>query len=185
MTTRCDRLQSLSLAVVLAAGAGVIWAIASVFLCSVVNGVFLSPNVSPNVSTARITGDEPKSIVSPNVSTARITGDEPKSINEQVFVLIDGTPCIASTESNDGYETTSYRSLDGKSMQQAGNTPTLGAYSLHGPRDAKKRFTGLPWRARIQTITSRTVDNTVWYFVHDGKLRGRGYIVGYDAKNVF
>jgi hypothetical protein len=102
--------------------------------------------------------------------------------NESMLVLLDGTPVIRNNSSSrSSYQ---YRSLDGKALEELDHrTRTLDGVWLPGPSWKESEWRGIPWRQRFIYVTDYNWrrQNEKWYYVHDGKLDGRGYFAGYDA----
>jgi hypothetical protein len=110
------------------------------------------------------------SIISDAVSSGQL--------HEQLLFLGDGTPVIESYVGRH-YESRTFRNLDGKNIEVTYNAFRNGE-RLQGPEYQSKKFTGLRWNERIVCVYNYWYGPEVWYFVHDGKLEGHGYYVGYD-----
>jgi hypothetical protein len=54
---------------------------------------------------------------------------------------------------------------------------------LVGPMDLESVRFPMSAEDRIQAFSDHLASPTFWYFIHDGKLDGKGYFVGYDAKS--
>jgi hypothetical protein len=97
---------------------------------------------------------------------------------EQLEFLRDGTPILVSYAGSDSRCRTC-RTLDGKELDDA-KVNFVGGANLAGPEYRSMRFAGLQWRQRITCVTDYWYSHEAWYFVHDDKLDGHGYLVGYD-----
>jgi len=98
-------------------------------------------------------------------------------LHEQLLFCRDGTPVIETYGGR--YESRSFRKLDGTNIEVT-NDAFRNGERLQGPEYQNKRFTGLRWNERIVCAYNDWYGPEVWYFVHDGKLEGHGYFVGYD-----
>ena len=98
--------------------------------------------------------------------------------HEQLLFLWDGTPVIESYVGR-RYESRTFRNLDGTNIEVADDALRDGE-RLQGPEYRGKPFTGLRWRERVVCFYNNWYGAEVWYFMHDGKLQGHGYFVGYD-----
>jgi hypothetical protein len=103
----------------------------------------------------------------------------PKSQSEYLVVRSDGTPLIASSPSVYGGEV--LRTLDGVELPDEGPVPTISGASLVRPRFEDPAQFPLGWQRRILAFTDDRRPPIYWYFIHDGKLDGSGYFVGYDS----
>jgi hypothetical protein len=58
---------------------------------------------------------------------------------------------------------------------------------LFGPEQPEpaRRTVSVPWLERVVNAVRNQVheDHTVWYFLHDGQVRGHAYLVGYDVRS--
>jgi hypothetical protein len=105
----------------------------------------------------------------------------PAAGSEGFSVLRSGTPVLERYGEGPG-GASRYRTLDGRpiSVPSGGN-----AFALFVDFDAPNTSrTGLgnDWRVRkIQAENSE--QDTIWYFVHDGRQHGHGYFAGYDVRS--
>ena len=100
-----------------------------------------------------------------------------RGIHEQLVFTRDGMPVIVSYVGGD-YAATTNRTLDGEPVEAVSidygyNRPLLG------PVNQRKRFFNLSWSQRIVNVSGWS-ESENWYFMCDGTLQGRGYLVGYD-----
>ncbi len=98
---------------------------------------------------------------------------------EEPSVLRGGKLVIRSYSSKHGH---TYRTLDGKPIKVTSDD-VMQETGLSPPVDQQwQKWSGdLPWSSRIQRLDINS-DSERWYLVHDGKLDGRAYIVGYDRE---
>lgn len=101
-----------------------------------------------------------------------------RNVHEQLLITPDGTPIIESYVGRN-YGARTYRTLDGQPVEFSQNNIVYHS-PLWGPVKQRKRFSDLSWSRRITTIRNDWYKPDIWYFVCDGKLDGRGYIVGYN-----
>jgi hypothetical protein len=97
---------------------------------------------------------------------------------EELQFLRDGTPILVSYAGRDSSCRTC-RTLDGKELEDS-DTYQAHQENLAGPDYRDTRFDGLRWRQRMTCVTENWQRREAWYFVHDGRLDGHGYLVGYD-----
>jgi hypothetical protein len=135
-------LRNLALALVLAAGAGIVWGI--------VVGLALK-------------------IVSETLAH--------RNGYEGLVVLRDGTPLIQWFPAGDAL--VHYRTLDGKAAAIAAplDESRASQVALLRPSPQSSTF-GNDWR--ICRVGQDSQQAGVWFFVHDGRRYGRGFIAGYD-----
>jgi hypothetical protein len=116
----------------------------------------------------------------------------PSDVFEFLQILADGTPAIVQRERHS--VTSSYRSLDGKELMKAdildGNElvnanyhQSLDGGELAGPVDLESVRFPLDAENRIQPFSDNLPSPTIWYFIHDGKLDGKGYFMGFDSRS--
>ncbi len=99
-------------------------------------------------------------------------------VREELVFTHDETPIIQSYAGNN-YGARTYRTLDGKPVEIAHYDLEHGA-RLSGPVNRRKRFFNLSWSQRIVDMRDDSYGPEKWYFICDGELHGRGYVVGYD-----
>ena len=103
------------------------------------------------------------------------------NLHEQLVFLRDGTPIIES------YVGRNYQAQNiSHARRQAGGSGEQrlarhGQYR-HGTGIPEQTLCRLGWSERIACVYNDWYGSEVWYFIHDGKLRGHGYFVGYDKK---
>ena len=102
-------------------------------------------------------------------------------VYDSVDYQVDGTPLIRTREGRHYYAET-YRTLDGESVPSEEARRGLPAPRLYGPPSGGMRVARLDWHARMLGYTDLREPPTLWYFVHTGRQRGRGYFVGYDSE---
>lgn len=101
---------------------------------------------------------------------------------EELFILRDGTPAIDFHQVDD--EDDIFRTLDGKRVKvterwrQEAKSSILPAFAQQ-----KGQFNELGWSQRLVRLAGPDKYPAAWYFLHDGRLHGRGYFVGYDTKS--
>jgi hypothetical protein len=109
----------------------------------------------------------------------------PHPIDEQLIVLPDGAPVVFCGEADS--QGPVCRGLDGRRVKakreyDGSDRPRQAPISRLGPRNTRKNpFHGLDWGERLVQLSNYD-RRMAWYFVHDGKLDGHGYFVGYDRK---
>jgi hypothetical protein len=101
-------------------------------------------------------------------------------VREQLVFRRDGTPIILSYPRR-GYPRRIGHTLSGKEVELARDDFAFdNGTTVLGPQYVGKRFSELPWSGRIAHVYDDWLDSETWYFMHDGKLRGHGWFVGYD-----
>ncbi len=107
----------------------------------------------------------------------------PRGVYQQLVFLHDGTPLIRSCDTR-SYQDATFSTLDGKPVKLSRDegSRTINGEYLTGSEYLSRPFNGLAWQDRIVLVDSDWYDAEVWYFVHDGKLDGHGYLVGYNTK---
>jgi hypothetical protein len=100
------------------------------------------------------------------------------SSNRYLAIAFDGTPMIASFDLKNITE--EYRTLDGQLVSDGWKIHKLGSTLLRGPAWQLNNYRGLQWNKRIEKLSP-----TEWYFLHDGRLQGSGYFVGYSPETKF
>ena len=95
------------------------------------------------------------------------------------MVLSDGTPVLMSRQED---EAPVYHDLKDALIEN--NHLSFADGVLLRGRPGDNNFAPLLWQQRIQAIFARNELSAAncWYFVHDGKLHGHGYLVGYDPE---
>ena len=140
----------------------------------------------------------------------RIVHEEP-TFADSLVLLTDGTPLIArrtdfgkawkdknniSSDDNvilfeqrsspDGiaYSTLSFHTIDGKIVALKKSENSAGQQLAELPARDKSNL--YKWQLKHQALKlfSQNDNNAsaFWYFIHNGKLKGQGYFVGYDVK---
>lgn len=99
---------------------------------------------------------------------------------DKLEILLDGTPAIVRNFEGSA----EYRGLDGKIIE----VPKYDVFShserLIGPPVLKIQIdVPLVGRERIRAFSDQLTPATFWYFIHDGKLDGKGYFIGYDSSS--
>ena len=102
-------------------------------------------------------------------------------VYDSVEYRLDGTPLIRTREGGH-YYTETYRTLDGKSVPSEEARRGISRSRLFGPPSGRMGMARLDWRVRILGYTDLREPPTLWYFVHTGRQRGRGYFAGYDSE---
>jgi hypothetical protein len=108
---------------------------------------------------------------------------------ERLLIRRDGTPLVERSmiEPNGQHRATSYKTLDGEAIGDFAGSDNASLTQLIAPPRPRKSPLRLPWSRRIDSygIGFKTTGATpeLWYFVHDGRLDGRGYAVGYDGNS--
>jgi len=102
---------------------------------------------------------------------------------EQLVVRSDGTPLIESTpRANRSHST--YRDLSGRAQEAPDGSDLLPGLSMRGEHGKPGFFSGQPgWGQRLKLFVNVQDPVVLWYFVHDGKLEGAGYFVGYERES--
>jgi hypothetical protein len=100
---------------------------------------------------------------------------------EYLVVRSDGTPLIASSPLASQSEV--LRTLDGVEVRDEGPVQTSsGARIPLLPRDDATAFP-LAWEHRIIAFSDDRRPPVYWYFIHDGKMDGSAYFVGYERRS--
>jgi hypothetical protein len=73
--------------------------------------------------------------------------------------------------------------LDLKPITATRKERWIGAANLLGPLRPGERFVRPAWRERLIVIPEKKTYREAWYFVHDGRLDGSGYFVGYELRS--
>jgi len=104
-----------------------------------------------------------------------------ESVGRQFVVTSEGTPLMMTYTD---YSYPNYETLDGQRLdaRQAERMLRLEGASLQGPPPPAGLFFDLPWERRIVLFADPGPPRILWYFVHDGRLEGRGYFTTFDAK---
>jgi hypothetical protein len=107
----------------------------------------------------------------------------PRGVYQHLIFLADGTPLIRSYDTRN-YQEATFCALDGKPLKlsREASERTINGEYLTGPGYQRSPFHGLSWQDRVILVDNDSYDAEVWYFVHDGKLDGHGYLVGYGTK---
>jgi len=99
---------------------------------------------------------------------------------EYLEVRSDGTPLIVSTPW-ENLSLTTYRDLSGRVQDAPERDDMLPAVSMAGEHGTPGFFSWpLGWEHRLKTFVNEREPTLNWFFVHDGKLEGAGYFVGYE-----
>jgi hypothetical protein len=100
---------------------------------------------------------------------------------EQLVVTSDGTPLVLRTP-RDNLSLATYHDLNGR-VQQAPDAHrlTTGVYLAGEYGNRGFRATQLGWAQRLRLFVNEQEPLVSWFFVHDGKPAGAGYLVGYEA----
>ena len=160
MKTRMKQPQSLALAVILALGVGVLWSAAAYVCIALIEYVTSS------------------------------SGESGFSMSDEVAILRDGTRVVFTTEFVDKETGLVNKTRDGKIVNLANiQKKSARSSSLGSDIEVNYDFPGLKWKDRLimahhgitttHQPTKRPEEN--WYFLHDGRLNGVGYFVGYDS----
>ena len=107
----------------------------------------------------------------------------PRGVYQQLLFLHDGTPLIRSFDTRT-YQAATFSTLDGKKviLSREDSDGTINGDYVAGPDYLTRRVHGVSWQERIVLVDADWYDYKIWYFVHDGKLDGHGYLVGYGTK---
>src|SRR4051812_46742820 len=113
---------------------------------------------------------------------------------ENIVVTRDGAALIhTSAHEGNRYMDRGYRTLDNKPVPDPVDGAVYSPFVLMPARDsmpAVHSFKPLEWEKRIAGyslgINKPGTNREFWYFIHDGLLKGSGYLVGYavDSKKV-
>ena len=99
---------------------------------------------------------------------------------ETLEFTLDGTPLIQSIR-YDNLTKTSYRDLSGRAQEVPERDELLPAVTTTGARRPFGFFDSpLRWDEKLHAYLDEREPTVNWYFVHDGKLDGAGYFVGYE-----
>lgn len=148
MTTRYRIVEHVSLALILAMGAGLAWFCLGGLLTEIVAAGLRSPRSSVGGS-------------------------------EALVMLGDGVPAI-QTKSHFGAYAVDYRTIDGKVVGSDERPVTVLESSCRLPGPLRRRMPEMSWYQRVVPLGS--AQDTIWFFLHDGRRDGRGYFLGYDAE---
>jgi len=99
---------------------------------------------------------------------------------EQLEVRADGTPTLVSYSSNPWQQ--SVRTLDGTPLNDV-SLPKLQTAELLGPSRPPLLPIRRSWAGRVWPAGMADSLRTAWFFVHDGRIDGHGYYVGFDVKS--
>jgi hypothetical protein len=101
---------------------------------------------------------------------------------EDVVVKSDGTPLIQTT-SAENYSVSTYRDLAGRAHAAPERSDLAPAVYLTGQRPTPGFFSWRPgWAQRLKVFMDEREPTANWFFVHDGKMEGAGYFVGYERE---
>ena len=102
----------------------------------------------------------------------------PRGAYEQLVVQDDGTPLIAA-----GAQHQDLRTLDGKRIPDDERLRQMSGAYLSVPRAVRPALFRLGWDERIIGWADERRPATLWYLVHDGKLDGSAYFVGFHSES--
>ena len=100
---------------------------------------------------------------------------------ENLAVRADGTPLIASTPR--GVLNAEYRELNGRAVSERGDLRLLDPFwlgTLSRASELGRLLVPSGWENRLKLFVDDQHKSLNWFFVHDGKIDGTGYFVGYD-----
>jgi len=106
-------------------------------------------------------------------------------IYRTIEVLHDGTPLIRSHSFSDHYYLGfTYETLDGETVVPSKRDAFVPGTVLSCESRRRGPWGDLAWPQRVQLFMD-TKDKPIvyWYLIHDGKLNGRSYFVGYDCRS--
>ncbi|MCL4205793.1 MAG: hypothetical protein KJ000_25195 [Pirellulaceae bacterium] len=103
---------------------------------------------------------------------------QPQSSYEQLLVLQDGTPVIATNSYAGGYSRSTFRTLNGD-FRAEGNQ--LRSASLLALAQLDRMGQRWDWRFRVQGCSDFATPPSLWYFVHDGRREGQAWFEGFDS----
>jgi hypothetical protein len=99
---------------------------------------------------------------------------------ESLVVRSDGVPLILSIAMDNASPFT-YRDLSGRPQVAPERKEQLPVVYMPGEHGTPGFFSSQPhWDQRIEAFVDAQVPTVNWFFVHDGRLEGAGYFVGYD-----
>jgi hypothetical protein len=99
---------------------------------------------------------------------------------EDLVVRSDGTPLIESIPW-ENLSLTTYRDLSGRVQDAPDRDDQLPAVYMSGEHRTPDFFSWpLGWEQRLKAFIDEREPTVNWFFVHDGKLQGAGYFVGYE-----
>ena len=102
---------------------------------------------------------------------------------EQLVIRSDGTPLIHSYRFDDPSLST-YHDLSGRVQDPPDGTNVLQGVYMPGGEGRPGIFADrLPWQQRLKVFVNEQEPVVSWYFVHDGKQEGAGYLVGYERES--
>jgi hypothetical protein len=109
---------------------------------------------------------------------------EPEYPIQTLKITTDGLPVIRPKDPLTGVlEERAYQMLDGQLIASPVELENmLDSASLAGLDRLERRFKRLTWRQRIARSSDRQTPGAFWYLIHDGKLHGSAYLVGYDRE---
>lgn len=99
---------------------------------------------------------------------------------EDLVVRSDGTPLIENVPL-DNLSLVTTRDRAGRVHDPVAREERLPATFIGGAQKLPPRVSLWPeWAGRIRVFVDDREPTAVWFFVHDGKLQGAGYFVGYE-----
>jgi hypothetical protein len=115
-------------------------------------------------------------------STASQWLPEPEYPIQNLRITTDGLPVIRPKDQLTGVlEERAYQMLDGQLIAiPVELEDMLDSSSLAGLDSLERRFRRLSWGQRIVRSSDWQTPGAFWYLIHDGKLDGSAYLVGYD-----
>ena len=103
---------------------------------------------------------------------------QPQSSYEQLLVLQDGTPVIATISSAGGYSRSTMRTLNGELRAEGDRLRSASLLALTQLDRMGQRW---DWRFRVQGCSDFATPPSLWYFVHDGRREGQAWFEGFDS----
>lgn len=101
---------------------------------------------------------------------------------QQLWIREDGTPLIATEGSSQPGEY-SVRTLDGQEVPGGREIKRLQEISFSWLGQRAWYWSDLDWSQRLSAFNDGSRPPNYWYFVHDGRLHGRGYFVGFESRS--
>ncbi len=99
---------------------------------------------------------------------------------QQLWIRADGTPLIATYGGLLPGEY-SLRTLDGREIPAAREIDRIGGPSFPWLAEEDPSWDDLSWSSRIMAYNDGNRPPAYWYLVHDGRMQGRCYFVGFDS----
>ncbi len=104
-------------------------------------------------------------------------------IYESIYVLLDGTPIIES-RSFSNYANVSYRTLDGKPIEQPDDNQYIPQSTFAPSRKPPGLFEEVvSWQSRIVGLNDYQRRPAMWYFVRSDEPIGSAYFAGFDQES--